>query len=187
MPSLIFVAVAAFLWIIIALLLDRFVLSLICLQCANAVTADLTFKFPGLNLSIPPISLLVLLILPIVVWSVCALPWRTPLNGDAWKSSLTRSVRPLGWLLVALLIPMFGHFIYTITSEYLPKGITKLAESVALQIKVEVSWPGYKSHIPGDFNASLAGFLGFVIGVYFFLRNGLQSVSTVIAKAPHSR
>lgn len=78
---------------------------------------------------------------------------------------------------MALVITVLGHFVYAITSEYLPKGITKLAEAVAFQIKIEVSWPGYKPHTPFDLNASLAGLIGFAIGVYLFLRNGLQRVA----------
>lgn len=177
MPSLILVAVATVIWLLLALLVDRFLLAVFCLPCANAVTAELSLKLPGLNLPLPPISLLVLLVLPIFIWSVVALPWRQPFTKSAWQSALTRWAQPWFWLLMALVITVLGHFVYAITSEYLPKGITKLAEAVAFQIKIEVSWPGYKPHTPFDLNASLAGLIGFAIGVYLFLRNGLQRVA----------
>ena len=177
MPSLVLVAVATFVWILLALLIDRLLLAVACLSCANAITAELSLKLPGLNLPLPPISLLVLLALPILVWSVVGLPWRQPFTKSAWQSALTRWAQPWFWLLMALAIPVLGHFVYTITSDYLPKGLTKLAEAVSLQIKIEISWPGYKSHTPFDLNASLAGFIGFAMGVYLFMKNGLQRVA----------
>ena len=177
MPSLILIAVAAVVWLFVALLIDRFLLSNLCLPCANAVTAELSFKIPGLNLPFPPVSLIVLLLLPIVFWSIVALPWRKPFTKSAWQEALTRWAQPWFWLLLALVIPIAGHFIYAVLSEYLPKGVTKLAEAVALQTKIEVTWPGYKPHTPFDLNASLAGFLGFAIGIYLFLKNVLQRVA----------
>ena len=176
MHPLAFVAVASFAWLVIALLIDRLILAPLCLVCANAVTLELTFKIPGVTIPVPPISILILLLLPIVIWTIIALPWRQPALKTAWSSALQRWAQPWFWLLLAIALPVIGHFIYAISSEYLPKAITKVAEAVSLEIKLEVSWPGYKSHAPFALNASLAGFLGLVIGVYFFLRNGLQRV-----------
>lgn len=137
----------------------------------------MTFNIPGLNLPLPPIGLLGLLARPIIVWSVVAPPWRPSFTKTAWPAALTGWARPWFWLLIAPAIPILGHFVYTVTSEYLPKDLTKLAESVALRIKVEVCLPGYGSYTPFDANASLAGFLGFAIGVYLFLEYGLQRIA----------
>jgi hypothetical protein len=45
---------------------------------------------------------------------------------------------------------------------------------VSLHIKVGVAWPGYQQHSPWDLNASLAGLVGLVVGIYMFLRKGFQ-------------
>ena len=86
MHPLAFVAVASFAWLVIALLSDRLILAPLCLVCANAVTLELTFKIPGVTIPVPPISILILLLLPIVIWTIVALPWRQPAS-KMWTAS----------------------------------------------------------------------------------------------------
>ena len=51
MYPLAFVAVASFVWVIAALLIDRFLLESVCVVCANAVNLELSFKMPGFALA----------------------------------------------------------------------------------------------------------------------------------------
>lgn len=167
--------VGALLWILVALMIDRLLLANLCLWCANSVTLEVAIKLPGLNLTIPPINIFILLFIPIIVWTVIALPWKEPASKYAWEKALQNWSTPWIWLLIAIALPVVGHFVYSIASEYLPKGISKLAESLALQIKIEIAWPGYKAHTPFDLNASLAAFIGLCIGLHLFFKNGLQN------------
>jgi hypothetical protein len=123
--------VGMFLWLLVALAIDRLLLARLCTWCANSVTAELTIKLPGLSLPIPPINIFVLFLIPIVVWSVVALPWKQPASKLAWKEALENWAKPWVWLLMMILLPVVGHFIYYMASElvdvnYLDRSATTI-------------------------------------------------------------
>lgn len=83
-------AVVLVLWLVIALAVDRWVLASYCAACTSALALDLKITLPAAELTYPPVSVLVLVLLPMVVLAVWLVPWRQPSSGSAWRESFAR-------------------------------------------------------------------------------------------------
>ena len=59
--------VAVLLWLAVALAIDRWLLAPYCATCANALALELKVRIPAAELTYPPVSVLVLIVLPMLV------------------------------------------------------------------------------------------------------------------------
>ena len=71
--------VAVLVWLAVALAIDRWVLTPSCAICARALALELTVQLPATELTYPPVSVLVLIGLPMLVLALFLVPWRQPL------------------------------------------------------------------------------------------------------------
>jgi hypothetical protein len=169
-------ATIVLLWLIVALALDRLVLSRYCLECANVLALELKLKLPAAEVTYPPVSLLVLVILPIVGLALVLVPWRQLHSGSAWQQAFSRWCQPWFWLGVTIILCVVGESLFLVIKEHLPKAIAELAEEFAITGTVSVAVKGYKETTPLALTASLAGLLGLAIGAYFFLTRGMSDI-----------
>ena len=58
--------VAVLLWLVIALAIDRWLLAPYCATCASALALELKVRLPAAELTYPPVSVLVLIVLPML-------------------------------------------------------------------------------------------------------------------------
>src|SRR5207245_3128818 len=91
--------VAVLVWLAVALAIDRWVLTPFCATCARALALELKVQLPATELTYPPVSVLVLIVLPMLVLALLLVPWRQPLRRSAWGVSLLRCCQPLLGLL----------------------------------------------------------------------------------------
>ena len=169
-------SVAVLLWLGIALVLDHFLLAAFCTVCANALALELKLRLPAAELTYPPVSLLVLIVLPMISLAIYLIPWRQLKSRSDWRDSVALWCQPWFWLFAAVLLTILGESLYLMFSEYLPKAVTALAEKVSITATVLVSVPGFKEHTPFSLTASLAGFIGLVIGACLFLNKGVREI-----------
>lgn len=169
-------ATAVAIWLGLALLIDRLVLSQHCLACSNALTLDMKIKLPAADMSYPPVSLLVLLLIPMVISALVLLPWKGLRSKTNWQEALARWCQPWFWLAIAIVLSVLGESLFLMTKEYLPKALTTLAEKVTLIASVTVDVKCYKENTPFILTASLSGFLGLIIGSYLFLEKGVAEI-----------
>ena len=59
--------VAVLLWLAVALAIDRWLLAPYCATCASALALDLKVRLPAAELTYPPVSVLVLIVLPMLL------------------------------------------------------------------------------------------------------------------------
>lgn len=163
-------------WLAVALALDRLILNAFCIQCANVLALEITFKLPAATFNYPPVSLLVLLIIPMMLLAVYAVPWRNIRTASAWREAFAVWATPWIWLLIALFLCVLGESLYLVTKEYLPKAITLLAEKFSITGTISVTVKGFKETKPLDITASLSGVVGLTLGVYLFLDRGVNAI-----------
>lgn len=159
-------------WLILTLVIDRWLVRPYCATCMKALALDLRIKLPAAELTYPPVSVLVLLILPMILLALYLLPWRQLREGSAWRESLGRWCQPWFWLLIAIVLTVVGESIFVVVKDYLPEVLT----SIAGQFAVTVTLSAFKVYKPLSLTASLFGLLGLVIGMILFISKGLKEI-----------
>jgi hypothetical protein len=164
--------VATVFWLILALVIDKWLVKPYCATCAKALALNLSIKLPAAELNYPPVSVLVLLILPMILLALYLLPWRQLREGSAWRESLVRWCQPWFWLLIAVILTIVGESIYMLFKAYLPTGLISVVEQFAVTVTLSV----FKSYKPVSLTASFFGFLGLVIGIILFISKGVKEI-----------
>ena len=165
-------SIATVFWLILALVIDKWLLKPYCITCAKALALDLRIKLPAAELTYPPVSVLALLILPMILLALYLLPWRQLGEGSAWRESLARWCQPWFWLLIAIVLTVVGESIFIVVKDYLPKALTGAAEQFAVTVTLSV----FKNYKPLSLTASLSGLLGLVIGTCLFISKGVKEI-----------
>jgi hypothetical protein len=163
-------------WFLIALALDRLILSRYCLPCANAVALELSIKVPAAELVIPPISLLVLVLLPMFVLAIMMIPWHNLRVAHSWKEAFATWCQPWFWMGFAVILAVLGESLFSLSKEYLPQAFVELADKFRVTGTISVAVAGYKETKPLALSASLSGLIGLCIGSYLFLKNGVNAI-----------
>jgi len=164
--------IATVFWLILALVIDKWLVRPYCATCVKALALNLRIKLPAAELNYPPVSVLVLLILPMILLALYLLPWRQLREGSAWRESLGRWCQPWFWLLIAIVLTVVGESIFIVIKDYLPKALTGVAEQFAVTVTLSV----FKNYKPLSLTASLAGLLGLVIGMILFISKGVKEI-----------
>jgi hypothetical protein len=159
-------------WLILALVIDKWLVKPYCATCANVLALNLRIILPAAELTYPPVSVLVLLILPMIFLALYLLPWRQPGEGSAWRESLGRWCQPWFWLFITIVLTVVGETIFIVIKDYLPEALTGIAGQFAVAVTLTV-FKGYK---PLSLTASLAGLLGLVIGACLFIVKGFKEI-----------
>jgi hypothetical protein len=163
-------------WLVLALAMDRLVLAQSCPACAEAAALELKLRLPAGEITWPPVSLAVLVLLPIVLFAVAMVPWRSLRSRQAWAHAIESWWEPSFWLIVALLIAIVAESVYIILRQHIPRPLVDVAQRFTLTGTVSVHVKGYETTTPLAMTASAAGLTGLVIGGYLFLQNGLNGV-----------
>ncbi len=165
-------SIATIFWLILALVIDRLLIRPYFPNWANALALDLRIKLPAAELTYPPVSVLVLLIFPMIILALYLLPWRQLREGSAWRESVARWCQPWFWLLIAIALTVIGESLFIATKDYLPKGLTSVAEKFA----VTVTFSTLKAYKPLSLTASLFGVLGLIVGTCLFISKGMKEI-----------
>jgi hypothetical protein len=163
-------------WLIVALAIDRLLLAPYCPICANILDLELKLKLPAAEITYPPVSLLVLLGLPMVALAIYLIPWRSLRSPIAWKNAISTWSQPWFWLLVMIMLIILGQSIFVVVQNYLPQALAALAEKFSVTATLSVAAPGYKETTPLVLTASLSGFVGLVVGAILFFKNGVRDL-----------
>ena len=166
----------ALVWMLLALGLDRLVLSQYCPICANVLALELRLKLPAAEITYPPVSLLVLLVLPMVILAIALIPWQKLSSAKEWKDGFAQWCQPWFWLFFAVVLAVLGESLFLATNDYMPKALTALAEKFTITGTVSVAVKGFKETTPLVLTASLSGLIGLVIGSYLFLEKGVGEI-----------
>lgn len=163
-------------WLVFALAIDRLFLSYWCPQCANVLALELKLTMPAATLTYPPVSLIVLLLLPMIALAVFVAPWNELRSAAAWRQAFEKWAMPWLWLCFAVVLCIVGESLYLVTKEYLPKAITTLAEKFSITGTVSVAVKGFKETTPVALTASFSGLIGLTLGAYLFLEKGVNEI-----------
>lgn len=164
--------VAVLLWLAVALAIDRWLLAPYCATCANALALELKVRIPAAELTYPPVSVLVLVVLPMLVLALFLVPWRHLRSASAWRESFVRWCQPWFWLLVAVALTVVAESLYVAVKDQLPKALTAVAEKFSVTATLSV----LKNYKPLSLTASLSGILGLALGICLFLAKGVKDV-----------
>ncbi len=159
-------------WLILALVIDKWLVRPYCAICTKALALNLSIKLPAAELNYPPVSVLVLLIFPMILLALYLLPWRQLQEGSAWRGSLVRWCQPWFWLLIAVVLTVVGESIFVVVKAYLPEALTSVAE----QFAVTVTFSTFKAYKPLSLTASLSGALGLIVGTCLFISKGMKEI-----------
>src|SRR3989442_3014538 len=87
--------VAVFLWLASALAIDRWLLAPYCATCASALALELKVRLPAAELTYPPVSVLLLIVLPMLVLALFLVPWRNLRAASACRYDFVHWCQPL--------------------------------------------------------------------------------------------
>lgn len=163
-------------WLVVALAIDRLLLSAYCPVCADVFALELKVKLPAAEITYPPVSLLVMVGLPMVALAIYLVPWRALRSSTAWRSAFSTWAQPWFWLLLMLLFTIVGESLFIVAKEYLPTALSALAEKFSVTATLSVAVPGYRETTPLSLTASLSGLIGLLIGAFFFVENGVRDL-----------
>src|SRR5207245_10747128 len=128
--------VAVLLWLAGALAIDRWLLAPSCATCASALALELKVRLPAAELTYPPVSVLVLIVLPMLLLAFFLVPWRYLRSASAWRESFIHWCQPWFWLLVAVLLTVAGEGLYIAVKEQLPEALTAVVDRVTITARV---------------------------------------------------
>ena len=165
-----------FAWLVVALAFDRLLLAPYCQGCASAAALELKVTVPAGVIDYPPVSLLVLFLVPMVALAFSVVPWRDLRSRQAWTHAIESWWEPWFWIAIALLIAIAAESVYLVAREYLPKPVIDVAQRFSVAGLVSLHLPGYDRATPLAITASLMGLTGLAIGAYLFFQNGLNAV-----------
>src|SRR2546422_8439643 len=92
--------VAVLLWLAGALAIDGWLLAPYCATCASALALELKVGLPAAELTYPPVSVLVLIVLPMLLLAFFLAPWRYLRSASAWREGFVHWCPP--WFCVAV-------------------------------------------------------------------------------------
>src|SRR3989454_8634459 len=104
--------VAVLVWLAVALAIDRWVLTPFCATCTSALALELKVRLPAAELTYPPVSVLVLIVLPMLVLALFLVPWRYLRSASAWREAFVHLLQPLFWLLVVVALNVAWESLY---------------------------------------------------------------------------
>src|ERR1051326_8757874 len=104
--------VVVILWLASALAIDRWLFAPYCTGCAKALALQLKVRIPAAELSYPPVSVLVLIVLPMILLAIFLVPWRHLHMGSAWRESIVHWCQPWFWLFIAIVLTIVGESLY---------------------------------------------------------------------------
>lgn len=168
--------IAVILWLLVAIAIDRYLLPAFCPVCTSAAGIEFKLNFPSAQIYCPPVSLGVLLGLPMLLLALWLIPWKHPLSGGHWRDALSMWAQPWALLVIAIILTIACESLYVVTQGYLPTGLISLASKFSLSATITVSVPGFERTTPLVLTASLVGLVGFLVGAWFFLSRGVREV-----------
>src|SRR5205085_11123485 len=124
--------VVVLLWLAGALAIDRWLLAPYCGACARALALELKVRIPAAELSYPPVSVLVLIVIPMLLLAIVLVPWRHLHMGSAWRESFVRWCQPWFWLLIAILLTIVGESVYLAVKDHIPKAVTAVVDKFSI-------------------------------------------------------
>lgn len=172
MRSITTATVAVLLWLAIALAIDRWLLAPFCAGCVDVLALDVKVRLPAAELAYPPVSVLVLIVVPMFALALYLVPWKKWRVGSAWRASFARWAQPWFWLLIVMILAVIGESLYLAVKDFLPTALSAVAE----KFSVSVSFSVFKDYQPLSLTTSLAGFIGLGLGVYLFLTRGVAEL-----------
>jgi len=165
--------VVVILWMILALAVDRLLLGPAFPELTRALALGITVKLPAGELVYPPVSMLLLIVLPMLALALYLVPWRDPKAPEAWQEAFSLWAQPWFWLMMAVLLTILGESLYVLLANFLPQAAKDAFETFSVSAEVTAALPGFEAHTAISMKAGLVGFAGFVIGVYLFLERGV--------------
>src|SRR5207245_10052953 len=153
--------VAVLLWLAGALAIDRWLLAPYCATCASALAVEVKVRLPAAELTYPPVSVLVLIVLPMLLLAFFLVPWRYLRSASAWRESFVHWCQPWFWLLVAVVLTVAGESLYIAVKDQLPKALTAVADKFSIMVTFSV----LKNYKPLSLTAYLSGILGLTLAV----------------------
>lgn len=163
---------AVLLWLVTALVIDRELLAPHCAACAAALALDLKVTLPAAELAYPPVSILVLVGVPMIALAIYLVPWRQLREPDAWREGFVRWCQPWFWLVIAVVLTVVGECLFLVVKAYLPRALTEVAEKLSVTATISV----FKDYKPFSMTASLSGFVGLGLGTCLFLTKGMSEI-----------
>ena len=164
--------VAVILWLAVALGIDRWLLAPYCATCASALALELKVRLPAAELTYPPVSVLVLIVLPMLLLALFLVPWRYLRSASAWREAFIHWCQPWFWLLVAVVLTVAGESLYIAVKDQLPKALTAVVDKFSITATLSV----LKDYKPLSLTASLPGIIGLALGACLFLAKGVKDV-----------
>src|SRR2546422_11009243 len=116
--------VAVLLWLAGALAIDRWLLAPYCATCASALALELKVRLPAAELTYPPVSVLVLIVLPMLVLALFLVPWRYLRSAFPWRGGFVHLCQPLFLVVRAVWVAGAGGGLYILGEEPLSEGRT---------------------------------------------------------------
>jgi hypothetical protein len=164
--------IAVLLWLAVALAIDRWLLAPYCAKCASALALELKVRLPAAALTFPPVSVLVLIVLPMLLLALFLVPWRYLRSASAWREAFIHWCQPWFWLLVAVALTIGGESLYLAVKASLPKAVTAVVDKFSVTATLSV----LKTYKPLSLTASLFGIFGLALGAFLFLAKGVKDV-----------
>ena len=161
--------VCLLLWIVVAVLIDQFIIQLLLPVLSSAASVRLQFKWPLGYFNLPQVGLFMLLGVPLLVAALRFLPWHTPRNKQSWINGFEKWSKIIIWFFVIIFLTAVGQIFYLALKSITPEGLRNVAES--FQLVANIRFGAFEF---AELNSSLTAVVGLFLGLYFFMKKGIK-------------
>jgi len=163
------VFVSLLLWMVIAILIDHFIIQPWLPLLSSGASLKLQFKWPLGCFNVPEVGFFMLVGIPLLLAALRFVPWRPPRNKQSWINGFENWSRILIWLIGIIVLTAVGQMLYLALKPILPEGLQNVAES--FQLVANVRFGEFQF---AELSGSLIGICGLVLGIYVFMKKGIK-------------
>ncbi len=162
------VFVCLLLWMVVAILIDHFIIQPWLPLLSSGASLKLQFKWPLGYINVPEVGFFMLVGIPLLLAALRFVPWRPPRNKQRWINGFENWSRILIWLIVVIVMTAVGQVLYLALKPILPEGIRNVVESFQLVANI-----GFGEFQFAEISGSLTAMCGLILGIYLFMKKGI--------------
>ncbi len=158
-------------WLMAAWAIDHYWLAAACPACTDPFSLELTLNAQDvLKLATGRVSAVVLIAVPLLVYLLVLIPYRSFGSGGAWSDAIQAWSRPFFWLAMVFFFVWVGELTVSALTGLLPKGFGAYAEGYGLSLSGATL--GVREI---TVSGRLGACVGLLLGLYLFLSRGLAA------------
>jgi hypothetical protein len=163
------VFVGLLLWILVAILIDKFIIQPLLPVLSSAISIELHFYWSSISFNLPQVGFFMLVCIPLIVAALILMPWFQPRNKQMWIEGFEKWSSIIIWSFIIFILTAVGELLYRAFKPIISEGLRNVVESVHLLAYIRFGLFEF-----AKIDVGLTAVLGLIVGCYFFMKKGIK-------------